>query len=220
MRRYGFTALGALLLACQPLDPNGTDSGNALTLSVEGRGIEAPPSGPHSPPSTLIEPLVDAAWLGLKELRFEYCDGARERTDFVGTHALNLLERTEIGTTPLTEHALCGLRMEVDAGLTDPIENLSIFLSGVTAEGTLFEFASELRDSVRVEDIAGALEAEGENLKVLLSFDLSIWLHGLDIDSGELTNGIVFVDESNNKDLLDVFETNFHESVDLLKDEN
>ena len=205
------------LLSCQPIDPNGTDSGNALTLSVEGAGIEGQPAGPQAPPLAYNGSLIDEAWLGIREVRFVSCDGSREKTDFVGAHAVDLLQTTELGTTTVDGEELCGIRFEVDEGLASPIEERSILMTGVTEGGTPWQISSDLRETLRVDDGEGALMSDGEDFLVLLRFDLSLWLEEIDFDEGVVTDGVIVINDSINDVLLDQFEENFKASAELTR---
>ena len=104
---------------------------------------------------------------------------------------------------------------ELPAGAPAALADQSILVRGALDDGTPFQIASDIGDTLRLEP------AEGDDFAVapstdclLVALDPLSWLDDVYIEGAE-HDGTIFIDDDENDDLLDAFEDAFKDSIDL-----
>lgn len=203
----------AALTACAPGDRLGTDTGNALDVGVTGLSAAR---------RALGELSITGAWIAVEEIRVEPCGAIDDdaRSDFEGPFAVDLLSGLGLGTVALPEDDYCSVRLDVhelddSQAAGSPLAERSVWVEGVTADGTPFEIASDRNESFRVEDDGGVLVPGADGEGVLITFLLGVWLDDLDLSGAQVSGGVIRVDDDYNGDLLERFEDNLRDSAEL-----
>jgi hypothetical protein len=221
----------ALLLA---LGCTGTETGNP---SFEGElAYDAYSSEPAV--AALREgeqgAVVAQAWLVLGDVTFvdnNHCaepEQAQGHADGLGPgdHASEGGARTRFWL-PIGQY--CGLRLpleragerELPAGAPEELRDHSIVLAGELPEreGMPFVIASAQRDTIELVAADGSFELGPDSARVLLAFDLAVWLAGVDLAGAEPdAEGRLVISDSSHPELLERFERNSRTGIDVFLD--
>jgi hypothetical protein len=178
--------------------------------------------------------VVTEAWLVLGDVTFidnnhcaepEAAEGHAEGLG-PGDHAPDGGARTRFWL-PIGQY--CGLRVpleragkgELPEGAPAELRDHSIVLSGELPErdGTPFLIASAQRGTLELEADDGSFELGPDSARVLLAFDLALWLDGIDLASAEPdADGRVTISDSSHPELLARFDENVRAGIDVFLD--
>lgn len=203
-----------VVAACAP-----TETGNPATLSLSA----------HSSDSTVADIgsgtglRIDEAWVGLGDIRFAratQCDDVEIETQIDGPIVSDLAASPLLLEFDGDEASYCELRVRlqrIPAVSSAPADAVgaTLYISGRTSSDTPFVLASRIDPELEIE-------SEGEPFGVLmplvLSFDVARWFAGIDVSSGAIVDGIIRIDDENNDALLEIFEDNVEETLELYDD--
>ncbi len=108
---------------------------------------------------------------------------------------------------------------ELPDGAPAELADHSIVIQGQRADGVGFTLAYPEQDELELAGIAGDfdLAADGEGL--LLFFDVSVWMNGVDLQAAALSpDGSIRIDATSNPALLEAFELNVECALELYRD--
>jgi len=123
----------------------------------------------------------------------------------------------------------CGLRVpleragegELPEGAPEELREHSIVLSGELPErdGTPFLIASAQRGTLELMADDSSFELGPDSARVLLAFDLAVWLDGVDLAGAEPdADGRVVISDSSHPELLEQFDQNVRDGIDVFLD--
>jgi len=178
-------------------DSGATDTGNALQVSVALRaesddGLAG------------VDVEVDEAWAGVHAVNLVGCSGGSS-AELSGPFAVDLLASGTVGNLDAWFERVCKIVVEftavVPAGVTTPVDGLSLLARGQTHVGTPFEIRllREMTVEVQVEPFSLSEDVT----EVLVELSVAKWLGGADIDGGEATAGVVVISEGKNEEQLE-----------------
>jgi hypothetical protein len=179
------------LAACGGDDDFDDTIGGTAIVSISA--LSATPSGDFA---------IDEAWVALEWLELTPCSNDVGAIG-IGELPADLLHdpplHAEFGTGVLD---YCGMLLEVrpSASRTE-LDGFSAIVRGTRSDG-----APVVIESVVKTDIA--VSGPSFNVsRVVLGFDLAVWLAGVDVDAAELDDeGVARIDAGHNAELLAVFE--------------
>lgn len=190
-------ALVGLVLAALPLGCGSPDVGdiqeaeiNVTLLAVASDPAVAQISEPDGGLG------VTRAFISAKAFTLVPCleDAAEVRLSHRGYELIGPEISGETVTTNVTE--LCGLRLDIEpvaANATDGVpEDAGSFLEGTDAGELPFELMSPTPTSLLLETDDGKPFGAG---RLLLTFDLSIWLAGVPLETGMVETAVELLDE-------------------------
>ena len=90
-----------------------------------------------------------------------------------------------------------------------------MWIEGRTEAGVPFTLASRAEPEL---DVEAETEPFGLTHPLVLSFDVARWFTGVDVSGGEVAGGAITIDPSTNADLLDAFESNLEDALELYED--
>lgn len=224
MSSWAWSIACAALLGCA-----GTETGNpSLTSQLALNTHSSSPSDVGLREGT-APVVVERVWLSLE--RVSLLEGsncaelsARWQTDPLGT-ADHAGRDPAITTVLLESGAYCGVELgfsrilQAPPGAPTDLEGYSIELSGSLADGTPFSIASALEGGVVVSAIAGSFELTPGNASLLIGFDVARWLSRIGFSSAVRdSTGSIRIDESQNAELLEAFESELAAGIEVYRD--
>jgi hypothetical protein len=134
---------------------------------------------------------------------------------------------SDVRSLNLSGDDYCRLRVPLDrandplpAGAPADLENHSIVVLGARSDGTPFHLAADVRREVDVRSRDEPFSVRSDANALLLTFDVSVWFAGVDLDAAEVAGGEIAIDDSENGELLDAFEENVERAIALYRDAN
>lgn len=207
-----------------------TETGNP-ELDVELRAAATSAQG-KVPLAATPSISVTGAWVVIERVELRELTGSTscESGTEVSHEAEGPFETDLLAATPAaidiqaSTASYCRLRVRLDkadavtaapAALVDH----SVLIVGERSDGVAFQIRS--RDGFEIE-----LRSDGTPFslgptsdQLLLAFDLDSWLGGVDLASADISgDGGIYVDEDENRDLLDTFESNVELAMELYAD--
>ncbi len=202
-----------------------TETGNPELVDIELRAAATSIEGKVATASAL---RVTGAWVVIEEVKLVEgtdCEsGVEIEHEARGPFETDLLAATPAIHITAGASGYCRLRVGLDKadGVVDApatLDDHSILVVGIRADGVPFQirsrsgFEAELRS--RGEPFALGVGAD----QLLLAFDLDAWLGGIDLAGAEVDgDGTAYVDEDNNRDQLDAFESQVEAVMELHAD--
>lgn len=179
--------------------------------------------------------VVTQVWLVLGDVTFvdnNHCgepETAHGHADGLGAgdHAPKAAARTRFWL-PIGEY--CGLRLPLlraadddtlPAGAPDELRGHSIMLAGELPEqdGTPFAITSKLERTLSLVADHSSFELGPDSARVLLGFDVAAWLDGIDLAAAPRdADGRIAISEDSSPELLQRFEDNLAQGVDVFLD--
>lgn len=215
----------------------GTEIGNPETVSLSIVGI--------NPTLAKLQTRLQSSGVSVTEARVvvdriefkaaEDCTQSSSESEiqYEGPYVANLLDNSSIpslGDVTLPSGMYCKLKLrmaklsknDIPAGIsdTDPIIDHAFYVTGTRGDGT--PFIAKLEQNVDFELESSTPFSIGEDLSsaLVLAFDLSTWMTGMDLDGADVTSGSILIDKDHNSELLDQFQSNIQESAKLFRDKN
>ena len=204
----------AVLVACAP-----TETGNPATLSLSAHTSD--PSVAELGSGTGLR--IEQAWVGLGDVRFARaaeCDDVDIEAQIAGPVVSDLADQPVELLFDGDEASYCEVRVafrrvaDVTARPADLLDH-SIYIAGMTRNDVPFVLRSRMDPELEVESEGAPF---GVLMPLVLSFDVARWFAGMDVDGGELVGGAIRIDEANNEELLDLFEDNVEDTLELYED--
>lgn len=206
----------------------GTETGNPV--AQQSLALETRSSSPDVSTDTRADASlhVSSAWISLGDLRFvesSDCEhGAGTRVDIDGPIAVELVEEHKQLDLHLTAAKYCRVRLRMDkakdiAGAPSELEDHSIVVNGTRADGVSFSLRSKRNYALDLRARDDAFEVADAASDMILAFDLSAWLAGVDL-AAALPNaaGVIAIDDGSERERLDVFEDNVKRAMELFRD--
>lgn len=179
--------------------------------------------------------VVTQVWLDLGDVTFvdnNHCAAPEAATGHAdglgpGDHAPNAGARTRFWL-PIGEY--CSVRLpllrasdddDLPKGAPDALRGHSIVLEGELPErdGTPFLIASKLEHTFSLVADHASFELGPDTARVLLGFDVAAWLDGIELSAEEPDgDGRVVISEDSRPELLERFEGNLAQGVDVFFD--
>ncbi|MDD9945235.1 MAG: hypothetical protein OXU20_29600 [Myxococcales bacterium] len=226
MRLLSYAAALAWVTGCAA-----TETGNpvamqrlALTAVSSAAQVQLEPGGN-------AEVLVEEAWIVLGDVRFipgNDCDSGHDdagRVDISGPTVVELLSDPAPLSFEVEDREYCRVRLpleradEVPRSAPEALEDHAVVLIGSLADGTPFEVRSRDKREAEVRSRSEPFRLGGAEAGLLLAFDVGRWLEGLDLAGAEDDgDGRIVIDDDDNRDLLDQFEQNMREALELFRD--
>ena len=201
-----------LLAACTPEGGQGTDIGNALQLVVAAEGLTIAEARDVSE--------ITEAWMNVRQFELASCAGGTEiETYFEGPFSVDLLANEPLGEVELAFDTICEAEFYLDRAPVDSpplVEDTSLYLEARSPLGNDVVVSSRRTEEFEVEEEL-TLQQALTQLSVL--FDVDSWFEGVDVDSGDIDGGTIFIDDDRNPDLLDAFEENVRASARMTDDD-
>jgi hypothetical protein len=221
--------LTGLLTGSLACSEGGSETGNPVATNM-GLGLRSGDPEQVGIGSGSAGVVLEAAWLAIGEVTLlgeGECANLGEIDVFGRTAiAADLVRGDARFTLDVAARSYCGLALPLNLNNSDlpqgapaALADHSIVLSGHRADGVRFELLHSEQDTIELAADAGefAIEADGSGL--LLSFDVAVWMEGLDFDAAEIgDDGVIHIDVSANRALLDAYEANLECSLELFAD--
>lgn len=176
---------------------------------------------------------VDTAWLAVERIRLRRADTCEVEPGIVipGPIAVDLLAA---GPPPaLTDVALetgdyCRFEVEWDAfaaglppGAPAELAGAAIAITGTRSDGTPFVLRSERNDEIRLDGVNGAFTLDEATTALFVGMDLARLFAGVELDAAVVSaDGIIYIDDARNGDLIDLFEDNLRAAAELFDDDD
>ena len=232
MKRFILVGLLALTIASCA---GGTETGNPFVSTEIGLQVWS-----SDPQAVAVSrgaggTVIEEAWVSFSEFIFL---GEGECGDMTEFH-------TEAGPTlAAADLAQAGTRIEIEleaavyCGLVVPLEKMtadselpegapqelsdhSIVVKGQRSDSVRFTLAFPEQDELELIGDPGPFSTDFSEEGLLLSFDVSVWMEGVDLDGAQLSmDGTVRIDAQRNASLLEAFETNVECALGLYRDTN
>jgi hypothetical protein len=108
---------------------------------------------------------------------------------------------------------------ELPEGAPAELADHSIVVRGERADGVAFTLAYPEQDELELTGVSGDFDLEADGKGLLLLFDVSVWMNGVDLQAAALsTDGTIRIDVQNNPELREAFETNVECALQLYRD--
>lgn len=224
-------SLGVAAL-CLSLGCNATETGNPavptqLGLTGHSRDPEAVAISPNDG-----DIVIEEAWVVLGDVRFvpfETCDDAEDgRVDITGPVVAQIVgDGPAIVEFDVPAGDYCRVRVPLDRledtlpdGSPPELAARSLLVRGQRSDGTPIEIRSSAESEADLRSDGAPFAISGAMAALVLVFDLAAWFDELELDSAELTDGRILVDEGINEELADRFDDNVERSLRLHRDDD
>ena len=172
---------------------------------------------------------IEQAWVVLGDVRFvpsADCDaGGETRVEVPGPNAVDLIAAPTAFSFAVEDRDYCRVRVPLEraeeppSGAPSELEDHSVVLLGSLRDGTPVLVRSRDKREADVRSRGMPFRLGDVEQDLLLVFDLGGWLEGVDLEGAELQeDGRLVVDDDSNRELLDAFEDNLRQSLELLRD--
>jgi hypothetical protein len=226
------SAYAAALFALCACSAGGSETGNPvqpMPIGLDARSSD-PGAVAVATSSGAAGTVIDQAWVAFGELTFlrgAECDALGDY-DYEGAtaHVADLASPDARITVDVAPDGYCGLVVPLQMQTPSLPERAppeladhSIVLLGERADGTAFVLTHPEQDELELaaQDAAFVVAPDGADL--LLSFDVAIWMDGVDLEAAEVDgDGVIRIDAGSNRALLDAFEVNLECSLELYGD--
>lgn len=217
-------ALGAIA-AC---GGGGTDVGNPVDLGVHGFNPRAPGATARLANGDVE---VEAAWLVVSDLRLRVApacedDGEARIQDDVLVDLLADEIPAALRELPIAPGPYCRLELDWHAGaeLADApadLDDAALLVSGSLADDTPFVIRSRHDGGLRLDARDGAFDVTAGQPALFVGLDLMAWLAAVDFDAAVIgDDGVILIDDDNNRDQLDAFEAGLDAAARLFRDQD
>jgi hypothetical protein len=232
MRVKSAAFLLVLSTACSP--HAGTDTGNPTSLGIKVVGLN---SG-----VTLTEARIVLRDIDMDPLAACQAEAASPTSDFesgftfAGPFVIDLLNDTSLppaGKIPIPSGTYCEIGLdfnrlgkeEAPEGILsdDPIIGSALIVRGSRDDGTPFLVRLNEDDRFKLEGTSPdgfAIESVPGGTLLFISFDLSAWFEGVDLNAAVVSDGMIFIDHDDNAGLRSMIVENIKRSARLFKDLN
>jgi hypothetical protein len=214
-------ALGLVSTACAE-ENAGTEVGNPILVDI---GFTV-----HN--QTGIEALaVDTAWMAVERIRLRRADVCEDEPGIVilGPIATDLLAGgapPELTGVALRAGDYCRFEFEWDAFSTGlpphappELVDAAIAITGRRGDGARFVLRSDRSDEVRMDAVNGAFTLDEATRMLFVSLDMGRLFQGVELDDAVVSaDGVIYIDDRRNDDLLDRFEDNLRAASRLFRD--
>jgi len=210
---------------------SGTETGNPpfqAELSYRAISSAAVLIGVRDPGSQAV---VESVWLDLDTVALISAGHCAQAAPMevsvpalgIGDHATGQHNWTQF---ELAAHEFCALDLpfaraahgEIRNGVPPALEEHSVMLSGVLADGTPFTLLSAATPTVRLRADAESFEISAEQAKTLITFDVATWIANIDWANATRVDGAIDISANDNPALLAQFESNLARGVALYRD--
>ncbi len=192
-----FIALG--IVSCSDDDTSSPTKNASLTLKAGSGQLK-----------TASELTISKAVIHVEEVEFESLEQNDDdfEIDFKGTFKIDLLTGKSTPNIP-TSYLQAGKYEEVEVELNEDIDvNLLIngTISSVDNEPINFEFYcnEDFEFEAEGKDTASGYlfeVVEGQDVNIVMEFNIEEWFTGIDITSGTPTNGVIIISKTSNTEL-------------------
>ncbi len=222
----------ALLLALGCSVQSGTETGNPPLFADLQVGLSVRAGAPEVArlPGDLGEgTLVEQAWIAVDRIRLvrgEVCDGPGEREYDLGAVVADLAAGPEVLELEGEEGRYCRVRIELSPGEGAPgapptLVGRSVVLVGRRGDGVPFTIASRFGGRLDLRGRDGtSFTLNRAKAAVVVAFDVSAWLAGVDLDSAAVEGGEIVIDDDRNEELLDAFDEAVEAALSLHRDDD
>lgn len=216
-----------LAAACTGTEIGNPAEGSDLTLTAVSSGTGVALINADAPDADTV---VEGAWVVLGDVRFVYDDdcsrGMDSRVTVPGPLVVDLLSGATLPVDLPADVDYCRVRIPLTRaespsdGAPDELFGHSVLLTG-THVGRPFMIRTGGRPTLELRSMDEPFRLGAEGGAILLAFDVSGWLAGLDLDAaaGDAEDSIV-IDEDNERGLLNVFDENLRNALTLYRDVN
>lgn len=225
-----FLAVALLALACFGC-AGGTETGNPALSTEIALQVHSTDPGAVAVNQGEGGSVVQQAWVSFGVFDFRRAGECGQMNEFENQAGPTLVvadlaePSTRIGLELGTD-TYCGLIVplekmttELPEGAPPELADHSIVVKGERADGVAFTLAYPEQDELELAGVGGDfdLEADGEGL--LLLFDVSVWMDGVDLQNAVFAPGNeIRIDAQNNPGLLEAFELNVECALELYRD--
>lgn len=109
----------------------------------------------------------------------------------------------------------------VPSDAPDALRNASLLLSGSRSDGTAFLLRSRRNDEFRLNAKETTFRLTDATGTLFVSFETDRLFTGIDLSVAETgSDGVITIDESSNKSILDQFDSNLADATKLFDDDN
>jgi hypothetical protein len=229
MSRSRWFAALVTLVACSS---GGSETGNPVLPTRIG--LDARSSDPDAVAvavsSGAAGTVIDAAWLAFGELALlrgaECAQLGDYDSDGPTEHVADFAQSDARITVEIVPDDYCGLVLplelqtpELPAEAPRELADHSIVLLGERGDGTPFMLTHPEQDELELAAEDGTFEVAPRRAELLLSFDVAVWMKGVNLDSAVIEDdGSIRIDADHNRALLDAFERNLECSLELYRD--
>lgn len=209
----------------------GTETGNPVVSTEIALQVHSTNPGAVAVSEGAGGAVVQQAWVSFGVFDFRPA-GECENLSEINTEnspslvVADLAEPDTRITMELEANTYCGLIVpleketaELPAGAPPELADHSIVVRGERADGVPFTLAHPEQDELELDGVGGDfdLTAEGEGL--LLLFDVSDWMQGVDLPAAQLSpDNTIRIDARSNPALLQAFEINVECALELYRD--
>lgn len=202
-----------LLLGCAP-----TETGNPFTAALSAHTT-------NENAVSLAEGgdiVIRSAWIGVGDIELELaadCDDAEMETVLPGPFIADLVGEPFRRTLDVPASPYCRVVVPLEPQPDPELGGSSIVIEGMTADGDPFVLRSGVDAELEVESRAAPFMLDDVVDELVLSFDLARWFAGVDVSAAVVGgDGTIRIDDANNEALLDVFEENVEDALELYDD--
>jgi len=232
----------ALLVACEAGNPKVTETGNPKVTETGNPQVDARLAVTvMTTDSELVsfeddsgDLVVNSAWMVFGDLRFvsgeDDCEDPAEADVTVdGPLVVDLIDmESVIDSFKLKSGEYCRIRLPMDRGAQLPpgapgaLDDAAIAIEARRSDGTPVYLTSRSTEDLELKsDDDDPLTVDEDNRHLLVAFDLAVWFDELDLDSaGAEPNGDILIDDDHNQELLDDFEDNIEDAMELFGDDD
>lgn len=225
----------ALLCSTACTTHSGTDTGNATSLGIKVVGIT---SGVALTEARIVLRNIDLDPLAAcqAEAASPQADNFESGFTFEGPFVIDLLNDTSLppaNRIPIPSDTYCEIGLdfnrlgkeEAPEGIPtdDPIIGSALIVRGSRDDGTPFLVRLNEDDRFKLEGTSPdgfAIESVPGGTLLFISFDLSAWFTGVDLNAAVVSNGMIVIDHDENAGLRSMIVENIKHSARLFKDLN
>jgi hypothetical protein len=205
-----------------------TETGNPeldVHMAVSGTSSDERVAIDHVPSVT-----IDAAYTVIDDVRLvqgDACDAPGEvEFDAEGPFAIDLLAADPfVVDIPAATGDYCRLRVRLDRadgapdGLPAGMDDHAVYIEGRRVDHTPFVIRSRERFEVDLRSRGAPFPLDTGTDRLVLAFDLGVWLADIDLDSGTPGgDGVLRIDEDYEEGLLEAFEARVEAVMSLHDD--